>query len=222
MAGKPKQCVSVEQVRKAQTVFAEMAKTSKLLTLKQALEELRPMILPLFEQGYSHQDVVEVLHQLDMQISLTTLRQILKENAKEAAVKQEKPIVTAPARGQAAPPIPPPEVVSPDEAINLDAIEIDVDAAIAAIAEADEYEPKQPPLTETLTQQTALPAAQTFTKRITVAAIPVERTAASNTASNAARDGEDEAEIHPAAKPERPKAMLPLATPSVGRTQAPT
>jgi hypothetical protein len=130
MVGKRQQFVSEAQVRQAEAVLAEMAKKPKLLTLQQTLEQLRPKMLALIAKGYTYQDVVEALKANGIQVALSTLRQSLKEKAKEATAAP----LEVKARPQA---VAKPVGVEPAEAI-------DVDAAIDAITteareELDEF-----------------------------------------------------------------------------------
>lgn len=171
---KRKQYVSEEQTNKALAALTELAKKPKFLTLQQAIEKIRPKILIALQQGYTQQDVVELLKTIDIQISLVTLRQYLKAG-NDATTSRTDPVVEmTEQRLQTVP------TASPVDAVTAAMIAIDRGSAV----------------------------------------VP------------AARNGKDEAETQTVAqtRPEtgveanlqRPKAMLPLATPSVGRTQAQT
>ncbi len=125
---KRKQHVSEEQTRKAEVALTEMAKKPKFLTLQQTIEKIRPKITAVIEQGYSYQDVVEVLKSLDIQISIVTLRQYLKVDAGANGQKKGSP-------AQPMPESPTPDVMPP--ATGDAAGAFDVDAAIDAITSVE-------------------------------------------------------------------------------------
>lgn len=193
-----KHTVSEEQLNKMLSALTEMGKKPKFLTLQQAIGKMRPKILLALQQGYTQQDVVALLKTHELQISLRTLRLYLK-TADQAGDDQ-----TGDQTGD----------LKAGEAVTAQTAQTDPVVAASVVAKT-----AQP--TETVSKPAAVPAA-------------------SNTASNAASNGKDEAAMpatpetptvaqanqakpttpvaaNPSAKPERPKAMLPLSTPSQGR-----
>lgn len=106
-------------------MLIEMAKKPKWLTLQQAIEKIRPQIAAVIAQGYSHQDVVEALQKLEIQLSVVTLRQYLKGDAGASGQQKGSPVQLRPA-------LPKPDVISPATVDEAEAF--DVDAAIDAIA----------------------------------------------------------------------------------------
>jgi len=174
VVAKRKQYVSEEQTNKALVALTEMAKKPKCLTLQQAIEKMRPKILLALQQGYTQQDVAELLKTIDIQISLVTLRQYLRAG---------------------------------DDAVT---------AKTDPVVETTEQTLKTVPMAPTVSTVTATTSA-------------VDRSLADRPST---RNGKNEAETQTVAQtkpetlveanPQRPKAMLPLATPSLGRMQTPT
>ncbi len=75
---KRQQHVTSEGKRTIIDTFTDLAKKPKFETLKQILADLRPTLLIVMEQGYTHKDIVETLKKLGYEISVVTLRKYLK------------------------------------------------------------------------------------------------------------------------------------------------
>lgn len=75
---KRQQHVTGEEKRKIIDIFTDLAKKPKFETLQQIIADLRPTLLTVMEQGYTHKDIVETLKKLGYELSVVTLRKYLK------------------------------------------------------------------------------------------------------------------------------------------------